>query len=79
MLTPIAEAAYAERELFALGQESLRRYPAFVAELTEPSPACRPGFRQTGTLQVAYDGDDLAVLDETAAAPGVVRRAPASS
>ena len=35
MLTPIAEAAYAERELFALGQDSLRRYPAFTAELTE--------------------------------------------
>ena len=26
MLTPIAEAAYAEREIFGLGQESLRRY-----------------------------------------------------
>ncbi len=33
MLTPIAEAAYAEREIFALGQDSLRRYPGFVTEL----------------------------------------------
>ena len=33
MLTPIAEAAYAEREIFALGQDSLRRYPAFIDEL----------------------------------------------
>ncbi len=63
MLTPIAEAAYAERDVFALGQESLRRYPAFAAEL-EKSAGLPTGFRQTGTLQVAYDSDDLAVLDE---------------
>ena len=35
MLTPLAEAAYAERELFQLGPASLRRYPGFAAELTE--------------------------------------------
>jgi glycine oxidase len=63
MLTPIAEAAYAERELFALGQESLRRYPEFVAEL-ERATGRPAGFRSAGTLQVAYDSDDLAVLDE---------------
>ena len=65
MLTPVSEAAYAERALFTLGQQSLQRYPAFVAELTaatgEPT-----GFRDDGTLQVAYDHDDLAVLDEIA-------------
>jgi len=63
MLTPIAEAAYAERELFALGRESLSRYPAFAAEL-ERATGLPTGFRQTGTLQVAYDHDDLAMLDE---------------
>lgn len=63
MLTPIAEAAYAERELFALGQESLRRYPAFTAELGRAA-GLPTGFRQTGTLQVAFDADDLALLDE---------------
>jgi glycine/D-amino acid oxidase-like deaminating enzyme len=63
MLTPIAEAAYAEREVFALGLDSLRRYPAFAAEL-EQATGLPTGFRQTGTLQVAYDSDDLAVLDE---------------
>jgi glycine oxidase len=63
MLTPIAEAAYAEREIFALGQDSLRRYPAFVAEL-ERVTGLPTGFRQTGTLQVAYDNDDLALLAE---------------
>jgi glycine oxidase len=63
MLTPLAEAAYAERELFGLGIESLRRYPGFAAELTELT-GLPTGLRQTGTLQVAYDGDDLAVLEE---------------
>jgi glycine oxidase len=63
MLTPLAEAAYAEHELFRLGSESLRRYPDFAAELTELT-GLPTGFRQTGTLQVAYDGDDLAVLEE---------------
>jgi len=63
MLTPVAEAAYAERELFALGSESLARYPAFTDELTRLT-GLPTGFRQTGTLQVAYDGDDLAVLAE---------------
>ncbi len=63
MITPISEAAYAERELFRLGRESQRRYPAFAAELSgltgKPT-----GYRQAGTLQVAYDADDLAVLAE---------------
>jgi glycine oxidase len=63
MITPISEAAYAEKELFRLGRESQRRYPAFTAELTgltgEPT-----GYRQAGTLQVAYDADDLAILGE---------------
>ena len=63
MLTPVSEASYTEKELFALGAASLERYPGFVAELTaatgEPT-----GFRQTGTLQVGYDADDLAVIDE---------------
>jgi glycine oxidase len=63
MLTPVAEAAYAERELFELGQESLRRYPSFAGEL-EQSTGLSTGFRPAGTLQVAYDVDDLAVLGE---------------
>ncbi len=63
MLTPVSEAAYAERELFTLGQESLRRYPDFTAELTLASGQ-PTGFRQTGTLQVGYDHDDLAILAE---------------
>ena len=65
MLTPTAEAAYAERELFELGSASLRRYPDFVTELTELT-GLSVGFRQSGTLQVAYDADDMAMLDEHA-------------
>jgi len=64
MLTPIAEAAYAEREIFGLGQASLRRYPGFVAEL-HAATGLPTGFRQAGTLQVAYDADDQAILAET--------------
>jgi glycine oxidase len=64
MLTPIAEAAYAERKIFALGQDSLRRYPDFITELQNVT-GLPTGFRQAGTLQVAYDSDDLALLAET--------------
>jgi len=65
MLTPVTEAAYAERELFELGLDSLRRYPDFAAELTELTGAS-VGFRQTGTLAVGYDADDMAALAEHA-------------
>ncbi|MGN6791936.1 MAG: glycine oxidase ThiO [Streptosporangiaceae bacterium] len=65
MLTPVAEAAYAERELFELGSASLRRYPAFAAEIGELT-GLPTGFRQTGTLQVGYDTDDMAMLAEHA-------------
>lgn len=63
MLTPATEAAYAERDLLALGVESLRRWPAFAAELTRLTGA-DVGFREDGTLQVAYDASDLAVIEE---------------
>ncbi len=65
MLTPVAEAAYAERHLFELGRLSLSQYPAFAAELTELT-GLQTGFRQTGTLQVAYNADDMAMLAEHA-------------
>ena len=65
MLTPVAEAAYAERELFELGRMSLARYPGFVAELTDET-GLAVGFRQTGTLLVGYDADDMAAIDEHA-------------
>ncbi len=63
MLAPVAEAAYAERELFRLGRHALLAYPDFTAELTELTGE-PTGFRQCGTLQIAYDASDLAVLAE---------------
>ena len=63
MLTPVAEAAYAEKDLLTLGSESLRRWPEFAAELTGLT-GVGTGFRHDGTLQVAYDADDLAVIEE---------------
>src|SRR6201996_4939219 len=63
MLTPVSEAAYTEKELFGLAAASLERYPAFAAELTAATGQ-PTGFRLTGTLQVGYDHDDLAVIDE---------------
>jgi glycine oxidase len=66
MLTPVAEAAYAERALFELSSASLQSYPGFVAELTEATGQ-PTGYRQTGTLLVGYDADDLALIREHAA------------
>ncbi|HWG61729.1 MAG TPA: glycine oxidase ThiO [Streptosporangiaceae bacterium] len=63
MLAPAAEAAYAEKDLFALGLRSLRRFAGFSSELTELT-GLPTGFRQAGTLQVAYDADDMSVLIE---------------
>ncbi|HET9897141.1 MAG TPA: glycine oxidase ThiO [Streptosporangiaceae bacterium] len=65
MLTPVAEAAYAERALFELGSASLREYPSFAAELAEVA-GLPVGFRQTGTLLVGYDADDMAMIAEHA-------------
>jgi glycine oxidase len=63
MITPVSEAAYAERELYRLGVASQQRFPAFAAELTAATGQ-PTGYRQSGTLQVAFDHDDLAVLAE---------------
>jgi len=63
MITPVSEAAYAERELYQLGVAAQQQYAAFAAELTEVT-GLPTGYRQSGTLQVAWDNDDLAVLGE---------------
>jgi glycine oxidase len=61
MLTPVSELTYGEEELLHLGMASRDRYPAFVAELEELTGQ-DIGFRADGTLQVAFDSDDLAYL-----------------
>jgi glycine oxidase len=63
MITPVSEAAYAERELYQLGVAAQQQYAAFTAELTGAT-GLPTGYRQSGTLQVAWDSDDLAVLGE---------------
>jgi glycine oxidase len=63
MITPVSEAAYAERELYRLGVAAQQQYAAFTAELTGAT-GLPTGYRQSGTLQVAWDSDDLAVLGE---------------
>ena len=64
MLTPVTELHYGEETLLGLNLASARRYPEFVAELREASGGADPGYRECGTLAVAFDADDRAVLLE---------------
>jgi glycine oxidase len=57
MLAPVSEAQFGEHALTRLGLESLRRYPAFCAELGDA------GLRTTGTLVVARDRDEAEALE----------------
>jgi glycine oxidase len=61
MLAPITEVHYGEEAVLALGIESLRRYPAFVAQLEEVTGR-RVGYEECGTLIIARDADDHAAL-----------------
>jgi glycine oxidase len=63
MLAPVTEVRYGEEPLLELALESLRRYPAFVAEL-EASTGHVVGLRTEGTLLVATDVGDRAMLAE---------------
>ncbi|MBO2452498.1 glycine oxidase ThiO [Actinomadura barringtoniae] len=63
MLTPISEVTYGEEPLLRLGLASRDRYPAFVAEL-EAQTGRDTGLRTDGTLEVAFDSDDLGYLDD---------------
>lgn len=57
MLAPVTEVTYGEEPLLRLSLESLRRYPAFVAEL-EAITGHDVGLRGDGTLVVATDAGD---------------------
>jgi glycine oxidase len=66
MLAPVTEAWPGEEELLALGVESVSRWPAFAAELTDA--AGRPaGLRTDGTVVAATGAGDRAELDAVAA------------
>ncbi|HWD83189.1 MAG TPA: glycine oxidase ThiO [Kribbella sp.] len=65
MLAPVTEVEFGEDDLLALNLASVDAWPAFAAELEELTgqPA---GLHQTGTLSVAYDADDMAMLRRVA-------------
>ncbi|MFD3688655.1 glycine oxidase ThiO [Nocardiopsis sp. NPDC058631] len=63
MLTPATEAAFGEEPLMEFGVRSAGMYAGFVAELEEAS-GIGVGYRATGTLLVAFDRDDMAVLTD---------------
>ena len=63
MLAPVTEAHFGEESLTKLNLESARRWPAFAAEV-EDAAEMAVGYRSEGTLAVAFDDDDLAVLTE---------------
>ena len=65
MLAPVTEAHYGEERLLALNLRSAAAYPEFVREL-ENFTNMSAGFDTRGTLAVAFDRDDQAVLAETA-------------
>ena len=63
MLTPATEATFGEEELMGLGVRSARMYDAFVSDL-EAAAGMSVGHHRTGTLLIAFDRDDLAVLTD---------------
>ncbi|MGW3629801.1 glycine oxidase ThiO [Streptomyces sp. NPDC005122] len=63
MLAAVTELHYGEQTLLGLNLASARRYPDFVAELTEATGQDL-GYRRCGTLAVALDSDDRAHLRE---------------
>ncbi|MGH8890343.1 MAG: glycine oxidase ThiO [Acidothermaceae bacterium] len=61
MLAPVTEVHYGEEDLLQLNLAAARRYPSFVAELEEASRTT-VGYRECGTLAIAFDADDKAAL-----------------
>ncbi|MGH9071045.1 MAG: FAD-dependent oxidoreductase, partial [Acidimicrobiales bacterium] len=63
MLAPVSEAHYGEEALIRLNLASARAWPEFSAEL-EMASGMGVGYRACGTLAVAADRGDLAVLEK---------------
>lgn len=61
MLAPAAEIGFEELDLYALGRESLRHWPAFAADL-EAASGHAIDYRHNGTLIVADDPDSATAL-----------------
>ncbi len=66
MLAPVTEVEFGEEDLLALNLASARAWPDFAAAL-EDATGLPAGLYPTGTLSVAYDVDDTAVLSRLAA------------
>ena len=66
MLAPVTEARLGE-EPSPLNRAPWARWPGFAAEAAEAAGRPLVGYRADGTLVVALDADDWAVLDELAA------------
>jgi glycine oxidase len=63
MITPVSELNYGEEPLLHLGVASRDRYAKFVAELEELTGVATD-YRADGLLQVAFDADDLTIIDD---------------
>lgn len=63
MLAPVTEVHYGEEALLELNLASAARYAKFAAELTEAT-GLETGYRRCGTLLVARDTDEAAILDD---------------
>ncbi|WP_139315934.1 glycine oxidase ThiO [Cellulosimicrobium sp. CUA-896] len=61
MLAPVTEADFGEDAALRLHLAGAARWPGFVAELGDATGA-DVGLRTAGTLTLAYDADDLALL-----------------
>ena len=63
MLAPVTELHYGEEALLQFTLAAAARYPSFVAELEERT-GLAVGYRECGTLALALDAGDQAVLDD---------------
>ena len=63
MLAPVTEVHYGEEPLLALARTSADLYPRFVDDL-ERASGLPAGYSDSGTLAVALDADENAVLQE---------------
>uniref|UniRef100_UPI000AC4E1B5 FAD-dependent oxidoreductase n=1 Tax=Cellulosimicrobium cellulans TaxID=1710 RepID=UPI000AC4E1B5 len=61
MLAPVTEADFGEDAALRLHLVAAARWPGFAADLEEATGTA-VGLRSAGTLSVAYDADDLALL-----------------
>ncbi len=63
MLAPVTEVHYGEEALLRLNLSSAAAWPSFAASLEEASGR-QVGYRPCGTLAVAMDGGDRALLED---------------